>query len=405
VNALRAFAAGIAPEHVPALVAGVLYPVGLVAARRLAARTRAARTGLSSDAGPAAVAAAPASLAVRLAAVLLGTSAAVHLALPLGHHDDARTTVAFLASGVAYGLLAYRAGRGRRWRLPAALLVLATLVAYLVVLGTGGEEPDQVGLATALAELVVLGLCLVPDPESTRRGRAVRGLGAAGFAALVVVFGATTWVQSFAAHAATGTVAGTDGHDHGHAARAQAGVVMAPVGTGHPTPAQQRAAAELAARTRAGLARFTDIRAALADGYRPTLSRTGLDVHLENKAYGRDRRVLDPEHPEVLMYAIADGRATLLSAVYQLPDATRAAPTPGGPLTRWHSHNVCLTPLPPGISVVDSYGGCPTLSVTITSAPMMHVWVVDDPGGPFADSAPERWTRPFNLAHGVDFHW
>jgi hypothetical protein len=180
---------------------------------------------------------------------------------------------------------------------------------------------------------------------------------------------------------------------------------MSPVADEHPTAQQVAAAAELAEATKAALVKYTDIRAALAAGYAPSLKKTGLDVHLENKAYGRDGRVLDPTRPELLMYAIADGKASLLSAVYTVPVAGRDAPTPGGPLTRWHSHNVCLSILPPGVSIVDIFGTCPPFSVTVTIPQMMHVWVVDNPGGPYADSVPDTWTRAFNDANGIPFHW
>jgi hypothetical protein len=105
------------------------------------------------------------------------------------------------------------------------------------------------------------------------------------------------------------------------------------------------------------------------------------------------------------MYAIADGRATLLSAVYTMPRAGQAAPDPGGPLTMWHSHNACISLLPPGFSVVDAYGGCPAFSVSVTLPVMMHLWVVDNPGGPYAEHVPDAWTRAFNAAQGVPFHW
>jgi hypothetical protein len=180
---------------------------------------------------------------------------------------------------------------------------------------------------------------------------------------------------------------------------------MLPVSADPPTAQQRQAAADLAARTRASLARYADIRAALAAGYRPSLARTGLSVHLGSKAAEGDGRVLDPDRPESLMYAIADGRATLLSAVYTMPRAGQAGPAPGGPLTRWHAHNGCLSLLPPGFSVVDAYGGCPAFSVQVTLPVMMHVWVVDNPGGPYADQVPDAWTRAFNRAHGVPFHW
>ena len=39
------------------------------------------------------------------------------------------------------------------------------------------------------------------------------------------------------------------------------------------------AAAQLALATKAELARYTDIRAAVAAGYAPQLKKTGLDVH------------------------------------------------------------------------------------------------------------------------------
>jgi hypothetical protein len=407
------FVTGFSPEHVPALLAALLLPVLVYWYRRLSAATRGAGVVLRAQ-GPAGPAPRP-PLPVddRVAAWLLGLAAIVHLALPLGHHDEAWLTVAFVLDGAGFGWLALRAASGRRWRLGAALLVPATLVGYLVVLGTGGEEPDQVGIATAMVEIAAFGLSLVPPPTPAHRRRVARTFGGIGLVLFTVVFGAVTWGLSFAAHAdpvaghadPTGGHAGHDAHGHeAHAARAQAGVLMTPVSRA-PTPAQERAAADLAARTRAGLAKFTDIHAALAAGYRPTLIRTGYSVHLENKAYGADGRVLDPDRPQMLMYAIADGRATLLSAVYTMPRAGEVGPTPGGPLTRWHSHNGCLSLLPPGFSVVDAYGGCPAFSVQVTMPAMMHVWVVDNPGGPYADEVPDSWTKAFNATHGVAFHW
>ena len=63
----------------------------------------------------------------------------------------------------------------------SALLLVATLIAYLVVAGAGGEEPDQVGIATALVELAALGLCLVPVAASRRGPSAfARFAGSAG---------------------------------------------------------------------------------------------------------------------------------------------------------------------------------------------------------------------------------
>jgi hypothetical protein len=402
MNAWQTFATGIDPAHIPALCAALLLPI-LVTADRARRRHREPplalvappRTRQGPPPGPApASTGAGTGVGGRVGGWLLGVSAAVHVGLPFGHHDDPALVAGFLGSGGLYGVLAVRAYTGRRWRGAAVPLILATLAAYLWVLAKGGEEPDQVGIATALVELVALGLCLVPGEPRRRLARLGGGV---AFGLSIVVFGAATWVLALVGHGEHG--------EHGHAARAQAGVVMTPVAEGEPTPAELGAAADLAGRTKAALRRYTDIKVALAAGFRPTLSRTGFSVHLENKAYSRDGRVLDPEHPEELMYAIADGQATLLSAVYTMPYAGRPAPAPGGPLTRWHAHNACVSLLPPGIALVDPFGGCPALSLSVTVPQMMHVWVVDNPGGPYAESVPDAWTRAFNRAHGVPFRW
>jgi hypothetical protein len=384
VSTLRTLVAGVDPDHVPALLAAVAYALVAPFTARLA-RLHPRTAAL--------LPAVPVDIADRVAGWLLADSAAIHLALPIGHHDNPLRTVLFLGSGVAYGHLGWRALTGRRYRLWSALLVVATLVAYVGVVAAGGEGADQVGIATAVQELLALGICMVPRSP----GRLRRATVSTGFVLVVALFGAVVWVTALATHPAGG---------HG-ADRTQAGVIMAPSDgeDAGATPAQRAAAADLAARTTAALRRFTDIHAALAAGYTPSFARAGLRVHLENKAYEKDGQVLDPDRPEELMYAIDGGKATLLSAVYQMERAGTPGPTPGGPLTRWHAHDICLTAVLPAFSVVSTYGTCPLVSVSVTTAEMMHVWVVDEPGGPYADDAPDNWIRAFNQAHGVPFGW
>jgi hypothetical protein len=395
MNAVQIFVTGIAPDHIPALLAPFVLLIARMLGPRLVTPDRQVIRDLSGI-----------PLPTKVFAGLMMISAAVHVALPLGHHDNLVLAAAFLGSGVAYAWLGYRALNGKRYRLLSVLLILATLVAYLSIVLSGREAPDQVGIATALVELGALALCLVT--EKPRRVRKV--FGSLTFIVVTLLTGALTWGGALAQHSANGAGGvnhvGHAGHDHAGGARAQAGVLMAPHDDSTPaTPAQVRGAIELAARTRAALARYTDIHAAIAAGYTATINRTGYGVHLENKAYAKDDRILDAEHPEQLMYAIADGKATLLSAVYTVPYAGRPAPSPGGPLTHWHSHNICITVLPPGFSIVDAYGTCPSLAVKLALPLMMHVWVVDNPGGPYVDGEPDTWTRAFNLAHGVPFHW
>lgn len=393
VNPVETLLNGVAPEHGIALVAGMVAAVWLGTARRWR----------------------PSTLVDRWAGVLLGVSAAVHLTLPLNPHHGPWVSAGFLASGAAYALLARRALRGASWRLAASLLVVATLVAYLAVVGSG-EEADQVGIATALAELAALGLALVPAPRPGRpwhpwRPRRLARL-AGGVTTIMATFvvGAVVWVVSFIAHQAehaADAIEATDQHthEHEHAGRAQAGVIMRPPGADHhPTEAQQQAANELATATAHAVARYADLDAALADGYHANLGMQGTDVHLENKAYKSDGATLDPARPEMLVYAVDGGRATLLGVVYVMEVAGRPGPTPGGAITRWHAHNLCVSALPPGIGIVSPYGGCPALSVSVTSPEMMHVWVVDNPAGPFADGLDKSWVQTYHAEHGRPYH-
>jgi len=401
---MRDFLVGIAPDHWPAFVCALLLgPMWLLVRRAVGAAALRQRWALTPE-------------PTRWAVWLLLVTAVVHLALPLGHAGSPVLTMGFVGSGAAFAWLAWRAVAGRRWRAMSALLLAATLVAYLVVAG-GGEEPDQVGSATALVELLALGLCLVAprDPQRTVRRVLLRPVASATVVLSTVVVGAVIWAVSAAGHDSAGhdsaghDSAGHDsaGHDdagshhHGeHLARAQAGIVMRPGGL-PPTPAQARAAAQLAARTAAQTARYRDYRTAVADGYRPTGRLAGLSVHFEHRGHQRDGRLLDPSAPEMLVYAVEGGRALLLGVVYQMPNASSPGPAVGGSQTRWHAHNVCVTLLPPGFGVVSPFGGCPFTAFTVTVPEMMHVWVGDPPGGPYVDHPADSWVRQRLAAQGL----
>jgi len=398
MNPIQTFVVGIAPDHVPALVAAILLPVVVLLARRL--RVPVIPGGTSE---PPTVRAG--TDPVRLwVAWLMGISAAVHLALPLGHFDGVLLAVLFVGSGAAYAWLALRAWEGRTYRLWSALLIIATLIAYLVVTGRGDEEPDQVGIATALVELAALGLCLVPVRAAQRPKLFKRFAGSSATIFVTFVVGAAVWIGSVAAHSATATDTTTDHeHAHDHAARAQAGVIMRPQADAHPTAEQEAAAQALADATKASLARYARLDDALAAGYVLPANRTDTDVHVENPAYKKDGVVLDPQRPETLVYVIDGGRATLLGAMFEMEWAGVPGPQPGGPITRWHAHNICLGALPPGFGIVDPFGGCPGLSLALTSPEMMHVWIVDNPNGPFAEGLNGAWERAYNAEHGLPF--
>ena len=399
---------GIESHHWPALIAVLLaVPVAWVARRVLRRR---------AGAGAAWAVAmrdewADRPLVVHWAVGGLVVTALVHLALPLGHNDDPLLTAGFLASGVAYLVLAAQAVAGRRWRAATALLVVATIVAYLVVVGKGNEEADQVGLATALDELLVLGLCLIaPRHTGERRLRRflVRPLASTGLVLAVLVSGVVSWGQFAAQHddhhvtADSATGLSHDGHDHHHdfLARAQAGVILRPAG-GPPTAEQQRAAAAMAERTTAAVARYTDYRAAVAAGYRLDGPQEGLQLHFSNKAYQNDGRIMDPEAPETLVYAGEHGRIVLLGVMYQVPTPDERGPAVGGSLTHWHTHNVCFTLLPPGFGIVSPYGTCPFASFDVTPGEMIHLWTVNPPGGPWIGHPGDAWVRDLLARQGL----
>lgn len=391
---------GIAPQHIPAVIAVLLLPAVLWAARRLA---RAVASGQGDWVAVFLARYEDASLATRVTAALLLVTAAVHLALPFGHNGEPSMSLLFLASGTAFAALAAAAFGSRRWRPAAALVLVASIVAYLIASLSGREEPDQVGIATKLVELATLGLVLIPRPRPVR-GFLRRLAGTAAVGALVVltvVTGAAVWIGSFVAHgkadaaeAQSHTHAmGAASHMQAHAARAQAGTIMRPLPMVPPTQEQVRAAARLARETKASIAKYRNYKAAIADGYTAQGPLQGLEVHFNNDAYGKDGRILDPRRPESLVYAFEDRRYVLLGAMYLMSRAGAAGPEIGGSLTRWHAHNVCITLLPPGFTLVSPFGTCPTASVSLTVPEMMHVWTVDNPLGPYADSLDENMVR------------
>src|SRR5262245_56216171 len=130
MNPIESFEVGIAPEHLPALLAAMALPLLVWSFRRMRIRP-----------GQPMNAPTPRPVARRWAAWLLGIAAVVHLALPLGHLDEVVLSMSFVGSGVAYGWLALRVLEGKSWRRYSAPLLVATLIAYCVAVTAGGEEP------------------------------------------------------------------------------------------------------------------------------------------------------------------------------------------------------------------------------------------------------------------------
>ena len=159
-----------------------------------------------------------------------------------------------------------------------------------------------------------------------------------------------------------------------------------------PTSEQRRAADDLIERTRAAAVShgWYDYETAIADGFSlPRDLRGGVldGRHHSNEAYLLDDAILDPDRPEYLMYyPTPDGSQQLVGFMYLARTIAERGPQIGGPLTVWHYHvykiKQCLVEgLLQVAWAVD--GRCEKGVGFHRSAEMLHVWLVDRPGGPF----------------------
>ncbi len=343
----------IAPDHAIGLVAGLIAaPIALVAVRSSRVHRRLAGT-------------------VQIACALMVVTGVIHLALiPHQLAADPVTSLLFLGSGVAFLALA-AAPQWRWWRLAASSLLVATILGYLFYVDFRLEGPDQVGLATKVIEFAALGMVLVPvRNEKPARDRPwYWALLASGLPLLMIVSGAGVWIEALAHPDAR--------HVHGGALLQSTNTV--------PTAEQQGAAAELYDETATAIAPYADWHAAWAAGYRPAGSTDMPSTHWFNKAYEKGP-VMDPKHPQGLVYANTHHGPVLLGAMFQMPRIGDFGPDPGGPLTAWHQHeNICFSIIGLEFSLMTPYATCPIGAIDLTAPAMLHVWIVDNPaGGPFA---------------------
>ncbi|WP_370027441.1 hypothetical protein [Planotetraspora sp. GP83] len=343
----------------------------------------------------------PGALPLILAVCSAG-AAAVHFGVVPGHFGASWVHGVFFAAA-GWAQLAWAAAvlvrPGQLLFLAGAFGNLALAVIWLVSrtagfpIGPGAWTPEPVGapdLLCALLEAVVIvgSLVLAERGRSSetssggsgeRSGRAakVKGAVVVVVSALVVVAVGVSFQPSFAgsvaasfARASTGQSAAVDphgGHHHGGA----------PATPGAPTDAQITAADSLVqAARRETIARWPTDAAAEKDGYRVWTDADGVR-QLVKPALIDDGVVLDATRPEALVYyRKPSGPSVLLGAIFIMPPGRRG-PAIGGPLTPWHSHpNPCLA------------GLCQTDQTDVAGeTEMLHVWLVEYPGGSFADAA------------------
>jgi hypothetical protein len=160
------------------------------------------------------------------------------------------------------------------------------------------------------------------------------------------------------------------------------------------TPRQRAAALRLRNELYAAARRYADPRAAAAAGFdlrrahrTPGETRV-MWFHSENRRRHAARGAgLDPAHPDTLIYADLPGRPLrLVGVMISMPRGLRG-PTPGGPITRWHYHLICVTGTRRGLAP-RSDGSCPPGSKLRMGSEMMHVWFTRDLRSSYAIHAP-----------------
>ena len=357
----------VSPTHAIGLIAGILaIPVALLVLRT--------RRGWREAAGT-----------TRAAAVLMMCTAAVHLAL-IGHHLQTQplTSALFFANGVLFIALAFSTA-WRHWSIASSALLVATILGYVVYVVAGLEGPDQVGLSTKLVELTALGLVLIPVRAEIRPSFRRTRWAALGVAmpVLLVTTSASLWIVDL--------VRPDPRHVHAGALLQSTNPVA--------TQEQWDAANALYRETKEAIAPYADWRNAWAAGYRPGGPDSMPSTHWMNQRYVEAGYVMDPLHPQGLVYANSKHGPVLLGAMFQMKKIGQFGPDPGGPVTAWHQHeNICFTPLGVEFSLMTPTATCPLGAINISAPPMLHVWIVSNPGGPFAVDIDPRVVKQIDQA-------
>jgi hypothetical protein len=241
------------------------------------------------------------------------------------------------------------------------------------------------GLGTALVVIGLVGASYMSLPFGVWTRRAFL----AGSLALVVLSGdAAGWAASVEWTTPAGTTSAATGHSH--AAAPANGV----------TGAQLQAALQLLDATKAAVARYADERAAVDAGYAP-MEPEGLPImHYVNRAYFTDADILNPAHVQSVIYYNSSRGPVLIGAMYIMPRLGVPGPQVGGSLTQWHHHDNLCFDTTTGVIVAfahdgssnstDKSGTCPRGSSNRSTPEMLHVWLIDNPAGPFgSDMSPD----------------
>jgi len=357
---------------------------------------------------------------------------AIHAAA-IGVHSEHRAAVVTFtlvaAVQLAFGAIAL-ARPGRLVLVAGALANLAAIAGFVAakvsgigfIEGLDAAEAPQIAdsLAAGLAAVAVL--AVVAQLAHLGSGLLVGSPLLVGTATLVVASLAVPGMLSAGSHSHAGGHA-DDAHPHGAAdasGDAHAAAVVPPKpfdpdlpidlgGVEGVTPQQQAAAENLLAVTVTRLPQFAEVTTAEAQGFVSIGDGFLGHEHYLNQANMDDDRLLDPDHPESLVYDTSVTPKRLVAAMFMLDagDTLDDVPELGGALTQWHVHdNLCFA----GARVAGLTGADGSCAAGLTKGeerPMIHVWIEPHPCGPFAaldgvagGTIPEGEQRLCDHAHG-----
>ncbi|MEO6605899.1 MAG: hypothetical protein ABIN55_09820 [Aeromicrobium sp.] len=180
---------------------------------------------------------------------------------------------------------------------------------------------------------------------------------------------------------------GTDAHAHGNVAQPyDPDLPIDLSGTPGVTPKQQAAAENLIAVTLLRLPQFADSSKVDSMGFTSIGDGFSGFEHYLNVDYMADDNVLDPDHPESLVYDTTATPKKLVSAMFMMNpgDTLDDVPELGGRLTQWHVHdNLCFTN-GKVTGLINPDRSCPAGSSKGAAVPMIHVWITPHRCGPFS---------------------
>jgi hypothetical protein len=331
-----------------------------------------------------------------------------------GHGIASQVFTAVAVFQVAWAALLL--ARPSRWLLAVGALANAAFLGGWVLSRTSGiafidgfQDKEPVGFTDGVIvvfeALLVLGVVALLRPARADRPVRLAQLSTAGLGVLGLAVGAL----------AVPAMAAGDDHDHGQGQGDEMAAGHADHGDGDhaegavhehgsdahedpstATPEQRAAADKLLQDTKTGFWQWTDEQRVHEAGFRSIGDGITGTEHLVNWNWINDDVVLDPDHPESLVFNVSrDGKRTLAAAMYMAPAGTPddEIPDVGGPITQWHIHNnLCYSPaeLVDGapqrrvIGLTNREGTCDRGEFLSPHAPMLHVWVVEHECGPFS---------------------